>query len=182
MFLLNTEIKQLYALAIIAMFFKSAAIYGQTGTSAGKAEILRRVTVYKNDDLRFGAFTPDAQNPSTVMIVPRSSGNASFIDDYSTNLISHNHLPRTAAKFTVQGASGTQFMVTYPTSIQLTTVGDSSNTEEMTAFDFTTTLEDDSSRLQGAPVVFYLGGSLTINGNQALGAYSGLVSVTVAYF
>ncbi len=146
-----------------------------TDNASASANIITVIELTKQTDLHFGDIVPDASNQGTVIVAATSAGartsnNVTLLDQFTNE---------SSASFLVEGEKDAAYAITFgSSSIQLTSGGNN-----MTVDSFTTNKTNDKSTLDGTTGedTFYVGATLTVNGGQAAGLYTGSFDVTVTY-
>lgn len=138
-----------------------------SGTATVNAEIVSPITITDGTDLDFGR------------IIGNTAGGTVTVDTDSERTADNDNLlaPSTtvqAASFTVKAAEGYNYKITIPT-VNLAGSGDAMPVV------FTSSLGNTNVLGTGENQTLTVGGALTVNANQAEGAYTGTVEVTVAY-
>jgi hypothetical protein len=150
----------------------SAAQNSATTTASAKANIISPITLVKvvGADLNFGDVVPGAV-AGTVTVDPasaRTSGGGVSLG---------NGAAVSAAAFTVGGAGSATYSITLPGSAVTITSG----ANNMTVTGFTSSPSLTGTLSAGGTQTLSVGGTLNVGINQAVGAYTGTFSVTVAY-
>lgn len=172
--------RQLAAVACaLAAFGCSGQACAEKGTAIASATVLASpVVLTKTADLSFGKFAPGAPGSITISTsgVRTVSGGVLPSADGGT---------MTAATFVVAGGTGAAYSITHGgTSALSRTAG--SETMLMTKFSAVTATNATDGIAAGGTLnagtqSIYVGGTLTVGANQAAGAYTGTISVTVEY-
>lgn len=143
-----------------------------TGTASASLNVVSGITIAKNADVDFGNI---AQGQGTITLAK---------DGTVSGTTGLTNADGTVGKFTVSGYTGAEFSIS-TAAVSLTGDGD--------AISFTPSLygngTDDASAATSATsgtivdgsYYIYVGGSLAVPDDQAVGAYTGTVSVDVAY-
>jgi hypothetical protein len=150
----------------------SAAQNTATATANAKANIITPITLVQvaGADLNFGDVIPGAAI-GTVTVSPtsvRTSGGGVALG---------NAAGVGAAGFTVGGANNATYAITLPS----TAVTISSGANSMTVTGLTSSPALTGTLSATGSQALTVGGTLNVGINQAVGAYSGTFSVTVAY-
>ena len=161
---------------LAAVSLLATAANAATGSSQSRTTINQGVNITKNADLHFGNFAAGTAQ-SRFRIEPETS---------ALTQLSGNAVPlggtRSAASFTAFGKPLERVRITVnQNQIDLTRVG---GTETMRVDQFRLDGGNGSrNRNLGASgsVDYKLGGRLTINPNQASGAYTGTFNITIEY-
>jgi hypothetical protein len=167
-------------LAVAAVAFSvNAAGPNAASTATTKIKIVTPLTLANTVDLNFGSIAVGSA-ASTAVLTPAATTAASITGD-GTLLTSSS--ARTAALFTATGQASSNFAITIDKTVlvkpesgagaDMTLTTSCSETGSEGAY--TSALESTSSK------VFYVGGSLAINGGQAANDYKGTINVTVNY-
>jgi hypothetical protein len=170
---------QLAAVACaFAVFSQAGPAWAENGSAAATAAVLATpVVVTKTADLSFGKFAAGAAGSisiSTSGARTVSGGVLAFADGPAM----------TAASFVVSGASGAGYSITHGgTSTLLRTGGveTMSMTKSSAVGAVNGTPRAPGGILNGGAQTIYVGATLDVGANQAAGAYTGTVSVTVEY-
>lgn len=146
--------------------------FGQDATATANADalIVAPIQIQVEDNMNFGSIATDGEI-GTVVLAANADNAAAGTS--TASLVQSN---RQAALFLVNAANNYQYSITLPETVDLSNAGD----DIMTISNFTSNLGN-SSRGTGVDQLLYVGGTLTVAADQAEGAYSGDVSVTVAY-
>jgi hypothetical protein len=142
-------------------------------TMNGTATIIQPIAITSSSTLAFGNILADATNAGTVVISPVTG--ASTLTGVTRPGSAVGTI--SAASFTVTGASGLAYAVSFGESS--VTLSDGGN-NRMTMSSFTTSSANNFN-LTGGSDTLKLGGTLAVGAAQAPANYSGSVSVTVAY-
>jgi hypothetical protein len=138
----------------------------QTESASAAANIISPMTITKNVDLNFGNIAAGAAAGTVVMSTTGVRTPTNVILPSVTGTV-------TAAQFTVTGLAGSNYVITLPGTVNLT-----SGSNSMTLDNFT---EDATNVLTGGTETFGVGATLNIEANQAVGLYTGTFDVTVDY-
>lgn len=165
------------AASAIAPWLTGAAVAQSVANRSGssKAEVISPLTIQPVLDLRFGRFYRPATNGNlTIATSGTVTGTGSMAAEVSTPQASGGRGPGT---FLVTGDPSRVFRVTLPNRVDIT-----NGAATMRVSNFTSNVPSRGIAL-GSTGQFSLriGARLQVSGNQALGAYSGLFSVTVSY-
>jgi len=164
----------LIALAAFAAPASALAAPGGTTTMTGTANavIIQPISIVATNPLQFGVMAQPATTGtvrvSTTGAVTTTGGMAG-----NTDIAQGSSGPR-AGTFRVTGDPGRQFFVTLPGSATVNRTGGGS----MTITLFTV------GALTGSPVGtldIAVGGTLTVQGSQAIGTYNGTYQITASY-
>ena len=149
----------------------SAAQNSATTSATATANIVSPIAISNSGPLNFGDVVATALL-GTVVVGPgsgRTSTGGTFLG--SSAGVS-------AAAFTVTGATGYAYTVSFPLSpISITGPGAAT----MSVDTFTSNPATSNGLLTGGTQALTVGGTLHVAANQPLGAYSGLFNVTVTY-
>jgi hypothetical protein len=160
------------AASLLAASSLSAAQNSATTSANAKANIISPISIVKvvGADLNFGDVVPGG-TAGTVVVTPAaartSAGGVSL----------GNAAAVTAAAFTVGGANNAAYTITLPAAA-VTITGPTST---MTVDTFTSNPSGTGTIGAGGTQALNVGGTLNVGINQAVGAYTGTFSVTVAY-
>jgi spore coat protein U-like protein len=165
------------AWALAALTHGSLA-FAENGRAVATAAVLATpVVVSKTADLSFGKFAASGAGSITI-----STSGARTVS--GGVLAAADGPAMTAASFVVSGAAGAGYSITHGGTSTLSRTG-GPDTMPMTKF----TAVGADNRPTGAPggilnggaQTIYVGATLDVGANQAAGAYTGTVSVTVEY-
>jgi hypothetical protein len=160
------------ATSLLAASSLSAAQNSATTSANAKANIISPISIVKvvGADLNFGDVVPGG-TAGTVVVTPAAART-------STGGVSlGNAAAVTAAAFTVGGANNATYTITLPAGPTTVTAG--ANTMTVDTF---TSNPSGTGLLSGTGTqTLNVGGTLNVGINQAVGAYTGTFSVTVAY-
>ena len=154
--------------AILAFAIAGPAQAADTATATARATLVDPITLTKNVDLDFGRLSSGAAGGTAVV---SAAGARSVTGD-----VVEEGGTITAAEFDITGEDGLVYDITLPTSISITSGGDS-----MTVNTFTSDKAGNSSTLTGGTDTFNVGGTLNVGASQATGTYTGTFDVTCAY-
>ncbi len=165
---MNKKLLLVTGIAVASVSIYSTALIAATVSGTANANVLTPLSIVAGADMNFGDIAGDATAITTVDLDP-STGATSSGDGASVAGTT------AAGVFTVTG-SGTL-------SYTIDPIADTTLTGPGTAM--TLTNLDDSlggtGTLAAGTQNFTVGGTLTLNANQGVGAYSGTYSVTVNY-
>lgn len=157
--------RKILALSVATILFGiQGAANAATGSATASATILSPISVTKTSDLDFGKIIAGA-SASTVAL----TGAGAFTCG-SGLTCSGTHTP---AAFNVAGTAGEAVTVASDATVTLI-----SGANSMSA---TLVPTASSLTLVGGTASFNVGGTLSVAGNQAAGAYAGTFNVTVNY-
>ena len=156
------------AAAVVLAAAAGSAQAADTATATASAELVTPITVSKTADLDFGRLSSGAAGGTSVV---SAAGARSVTGD-----VVEEGGTVSAASFDVTGSTGLGYDITLPTSISITSGGDS-----MTVNAFTSDKAGNAGTLTGGTDSFSVGGTLTVAASQATGTYTGTFDVTVAY-
>jgi spore coat protein U-like protein len=170
--------RQLAAIACaLAGLTHGGLAWAENGTAAASAAVLATpVVVTKTADLSFGKFAAGAAGSisiSTSGARTVSGGVLAFTDGPAM----------TAASFVVSGASGAGYSITHGGASTLLRTG-GAETMAMTKSSAAGAANGPAAAggiLNGGAQTIYVGATLDVGANQAAGAYTGTVAVTVEY-
>lgn len=168
----KTTLIALTALAAIVLLVPSGSAMAQNQASAqadATATIIAPITLTNTADLQFGNVV--ASTAAGTIVVDTAGGRT-----WTAGATGISGLPVSAAAFTVGGGANRTFTITLPASTTIT-----NGAENMTVDTFTSSLGASSVLDGSGAAALAVGGTLTVNANQATGSYSGTFSVTVAY-
>lgn len=163
----------LIAVAIVASAHGVAAV----ATASASCEVIEPIAVSKSTDLSFGKFAAGSGGSVTI--------STSGVRTSSGVLPSTDGGAATAAVFVVGGGKGATFSVRHGGT---TVLSRAAGSETMTLTTFSdlgaanaTAGHVTSAMLSEGVQPIYIGGTLNVAPNQAVGTYAGEVSVTVDY-
>ena len=147
-----------------------ATVQAATDNAQGVAEVIITLSLENQSDLIFGDIgTSNA--PGTVILSPdgsRITTGGTFIN---------SNVSGGAAVFDVSGLPNAVYAISLPNSVVLTGAsGNSMVVDNFTSLPANTGLTD-----PGGEQNLFVGGTLNVDSNQAVGSYSGQMSVTVVY-
>jgi hypothetical protein len=166
------NMKKIYLLALVVLGFSADSFAQTSATATATATIITPIGIANNADLSFGniAVNPTAAGGSVTL--PASINPARTVTGGVTLPTISGTVQ--AAKFTVTGSGSTAYSISIP-AISL-----SNGTNSMALVpNCSTSLT--TGALSGGTETFYVGGVLTVGATQAVGAYTGTVTVTVNY-
>ena len=134
------------------------------------ATVIATLSLVNQSPLSFGEVAP-SNSPGTVILNPdgsRLTTGGAFIN---------STVAGSAAAFDVSGLPNAVYAITLPVSVVLN--GASGNT--MLVDGFTSQPNDSGLTDSGGEQNLFVGGTLNVNANQAVGAYTGEMTVTVVY-
>jgi hypothetical protein len=160
------------AASLLAASSLSAAQNSATASANAKANIISPITIVKvvGADLNFGDVVPGA-TAGTVVVDPAAARTS------TGGVALGNGAAVAAAAFTVGGGNNATYTITLPTSA-VTITGPTST---MTVSNFTSNPSGTGTIGAAGTQALNVGGTLNVGVNQAVGAYTGTFSVTVAY-
>jgi hypothetical protein len=142
-------------------------------TNNGKVRALRALAVAKTADLNFGRIQRPTSGNSTVTLNPSTGART-----VTGNGAGYATPAPTAATFAITGEGGQQVSVSIPSSFSLTGPA----TLPVSLLSTASATPSLSGALgAGGTYAFSLGGSFSIDSTTPIGAYSGLVTVSVDY-
>ena len=164
------------ALAVLVSAVFATSAFAQTSantTASANANIIPAISIARVADLNFGDILQPAGAGGTLSLTAAAPTVPSAVGVTTAGGTVN------AAEFTVMGAGTRSFSVTLPASINIT-----SGTNSMVVNNFTSSCAP--CTFGGAPATMaslplYVGATLNVGNTQALGAYTGNFSVTVAY-
>ena len=156
----------------IALLGAAVAALASTGanaatqTATAEARIITAVTLTQNTGLNLGTIAPSAAAGTVTL----PTGSNTRTCSASVTCVG----TATRGQFTVAGAAtGFTVGITVPTSTSLTGAGAPMGLTLVPSITgFTST---------GAPVVFFVGGTLSVGANQVAGTYTGTYNVSADY-
>jgi hypothetical protein len=163
------------ACAVVALVHSGRACAETASTSA--TVLASPVVVTKTADLSFGKFAAGAAGSITI--------STSGVRTVSGGVLADGGGAMTAATFVVSGASGAAYSITHGGTAALSrTAG--SETMSMTKFSDITGANATAGTATGGTLnagaqSIHVGGTLAVGANQAGGAYTGTISITVEY-
>jgi hypothetical protein len=171
--------RQLAALAwaLAVLTHGSLALADNGSASASAAVLATPVVVTKTADLSFGKFAAGGAGSISIS----TSGARSVSGGV---LAAADGPAMTAATFVVSGAAGAGYSITHGGTSSLSRTG-GSDTMPMTTSSAVGAPNGPTGAtagiLNGGAQTIYVGATLDVGANQAAGAYTGTVSVTVEY-
>ncbi|MBT5471970.1 MAG: DUF4402 domain-containing protein [Nitrospina sp.] len=169
---MNAENKLKVAIAtllILGMSASSAMAAATTGTA--EASVEEQISISISKELRFGELLQDNFG-GTVTLKPGPSNNTTFS---GVKPVIGSQFGSQSALFIVSGDANRAFTTTVDPSVDLT------GPDGSAPMNATLTNASDGvlDAFQNANV--FIGGTLTVGGNQTIGAYTGTYNVTVDY-
>lgn len=165
--------KKLIALVALFMFVAvmSYATETTTGTGTAKAKIVAAATIEEvsGSALNFGTIFKKAGGGTVSMTAAESTSRTSSTLTFATGGYSSDHFLMSNLDV------GTTYNLSVPASVSITRDGGS---ETMTV---APVLSVTSFEADAATKDIFVGGTLTVGDNQAVGQYSGTYLVTVTY-
>jgi hypothetical protein len=165
-----------------AAFAFGASILGghavaAVGTATASATVVAPIVVSKTADLSFGRFAIGAGGTITI--------STSGVRTASGVVPSADASAMTAAKFVVTGSKDATYSITHGGSTSLSRTSGSETMlltkfSDLTAANATAGTVTSGTLTTGTQSI-YVGGTLTVAANQAVGDYTGLVSIAVEY-
>ena len=158
---------------LIAMVLTTNFAYSQSGTGDGTADILSALTIVHvgANPLDFGDIIPSTGG--TVKILNTQAGTRS-LESGACELVGNEG---GSAKFNITGHPSTDVDLTVDANVTLT-----ENVGAIETMAATLTLSGSTLSLDGSGLgSIYVGGTLTVAENQAVGTYEGTFDVTVSY-
>jgi len=159
-------------ITFILFAFISGSVFAQEGADATAetfAEIVSPIEIVSDTDLNFGTINGTSTGGDVTVAF---NGDRLFSN---TNMEVSSSATISAATFSITAADGYVYSITIPDS-QLTGTGTPMNVIFEHNRNNTTRRTGDGSAQE-----LRVGGTLTVNDDQTAGAYSGNVTVTVAY-
>ena len=175
-----------FAIAALFLGFSVSAMSQNTANAnaSASANLIKPISIEKNLDLLFGDIILNGSAASTVVFttssdVPTYTGSAAAYASADAST-------RQRAKFTVDGETDAKYSITIKDGAGGT--GDA-NQVTLSKGDDNMVVDLVQSKVATANVIsataaqneIFVGGTLNIKANQALGAYTGTFNVTVAY-
>lgn len=154
----------LFALIAGTAFAQEGAT--STATATVSADIVSTINITKDVDLNFGKVISDTSG-GTVIIDTDSERTG------TANIVTVGTSP-TAAKFSINAETG----YTYSISIEGTDLTGAGADMPVNYNRISLPL---AGNMGGTDTELFIGGTLTVGANQAVGAYSGTLDVTIAY-
>lgn len=173
--------------AIVALFlgFSVNAMAQNTANvdASASANLIKPISIKKNLDLLFGDIILNGSAASTVVLSALNDSPVAYTGDAAAYASTS---PRQRAKFTVDGEENAKYSITIKdgaggtgeaNKVTLSKGGDNM------VVDLVQNKEaaDNVISATAAQNEIFVGGTLNIKANQALGAYTGTFNVTVAY-
>ena len=148
----------------------SASLRAASDTAVVVAEVVETISLVNQTGMVFGDIAV-TNSPGTVVLSPagtRLVTGGAFVN---------STVASGPAVFDVSGLPNAVYAITLPTSIVLTGAsGNSMVVDEFTSLPANTGLTD-----PGGEQNLFVGATLNVDSNQAIGSYSGLMTVTVVY-
>jgi len=150
-----------------------AALVPSQAFAQGKPESQpKRVTVTAVTDLNFGVIAQGGGGAITIS----PSSTPSRTTSGGAYVISSSQF--TAAAFDVTVAKSDSYSITLPTSVTLTSPGDSMT---LSAFTSSPAASNGKVDLTDGTTRFYVGATLSVAASQLVGTYSGTVPITISF-
>ena len=149
------------------MVLASGSASAASDTATASATVMQSISITKNNDLDFGAFSPSTGG--TVVIGTDSSRSKTSAVVLSSSDTGNR------AQFTVTGTADATYAITLPGSATLTGPG-----TDMSVGTFTSN-PSGTGTLTGGSETLYVGATLTVASGQTAGAYTGTFDVSVEY-
>ena len=134
------------------------------------AEVVPTLSLVNQTDMVFGDIAA-SNTPGTVILSP-TGPRLTTGGTFANSTVASN-----PAMFDVYGLPNAVYAITLPVSVELT--GASGN--KMVVDSFTSQPVDTGLTDPGGEQNLFVGGTLNVDSNQAIGSYNGLMTVTVVY-
>lgn len=163
-----------FAIAAFSGFTASDALAQASATDSAdiNAIINNPITLAKQVDLSFGEISP-SPGDTTVIVLTDSATTGSTAELVGGTV--------TAAQFDVGGLSLRSYDITLPLNSDNITIDDAGAGVAMTVTDFNHDAGVSPALGAGGTDTFNVGATLTVNGDQLAGTYTGTFDVTVDY-
>lgn len=145
--------------------------HAATAQTTTTATVLLPITITKTADLNFGKFMSSAAGGTVVV----STAGAQSVTGTLTTTAALG-ATASAATFTISGEPSSTYAVSFPAQTVLDGPG-----ADMTIGDFSTASTGTLGTFGAAAETLTVGATLTVNANQASGAYNGTLDVAVNY-
>jgi len=165
----NTRLGILFATGSMVALL-GANSYAASDTANATATVMTPISIAKDNDLDFGAFS--ASTGGTVSIAEDGSRSATGAVVLSASDTGNN------AQFTVSGQASATYAITLPGDGTVT-ITDGSNTMDVDTF--TSNPSGTGTLSGGGSQTLNVGATLTVGSGQAAGSYTGTFDVTVEY-
>ena len=163
------------SVSVLALAVAAPQVWAQYSTSAevnASATVVRTLAVTSTSELSFGTFAAGNAPGTLTMTATGNRSATGGVTMVATNLGSN-------ATVNLAGTPGTSFSVSLPTTVSLSAATGSAT---MSLGSFSTTLTGSQGSLNTSGTTsFGIGGTLSVNANQAIGTYSGSFTVTLNY-
>ena len=157
------------SILLIAAAFP-VSMHANTSTAVVTATIVSALTLTNQSGLVFGEIAA-GNAPGRVILSPDGTRIATGGASINSNVSSG------PAVFGVNGIPNAVYGISLPLSVVLTGSGDNN----MVVNDFTSLPENTGLTDPGGQQSLFVGATLNLDSNQAIGSYTGTMSVTVAY-
>ena len=165
------QVFKLSLAALIVMMAYASSTLALSTQNDGSANIVAPLNIFKIRDLQFGDIAPSLTQAGTVQVGAWSNQTCSAaLTCFSTS-------PVTNTKYRVEGAADAVYTISVPSDVTLNGSGTASG-ENMSA---TLAPQKSTGTLDSGVDLFWIGGTLSVGANQAVGDYSGTFTVTVEY-
>lgn len=164
-----TNMKKIILIALLAVTGNSFAQTSVDGTADVNAEIVKPISITSSGKLDFGSFTTPETGSGVVTINPADDSRNFSATDMEITSLSTFGLP----VFTVSKDAD----ATYGVTVAVTDAPEETGGSTMTLDQLTTNINASGNTASS----FKVGGRLTVPSTQAVGIYTGKVTVTVSY-
>lgn len=159
-------------ITLLALLVITGASFAQTsadGTADVNAEIVQPISITSTGTLDFGSFSTPATGSGTVILNPSDDSRNFSVTNMELTSLNTFGFP----VFTVSKDAD----ATYGVAVNVTDIPQESGGSTMALTDLTTSINNTGNTASS----FKVGGTLTVPSTQAVGVYTGKVTVTVSY-
>jgi hypothetical protein len=167
------NMKKFFILVVLLSGFVASSFAQKTASATASANIITPINIDKNLDMNFGNIAVNPTSPGGTVTLPaaatairQSTGGISF--PANTGIVQ-------AAKFTVTGEGTSTYAIT-----GLGTINISDGASHTMPLVLLSNPLGTGVLTLGSQII-YVGGTLTVDANQAVGLYNGNFNVTVNY-
>jgi hypothetical protein len=172
----NTSVRP-FKLALLALAIGAAAQAGAaSNTASASATVITPINVTSTGSLAFGKIAASATPGSiTISTSGTRSNSGGATGSGTTSAIKFDITGEPSSTYTIDTAATTANLTSGSDTMALALVSDFTGAGATTGAQATGTLDGTGKQS------LYVGGTLTVGASQAAGAYTGTVSVAVAY-